>query len=47
MEEIKRAGKAKSIGVSNYLLPHAEATLAGATIPPAFNQIEFHPYLQR
>lgn len=47
MEEIKRAGKAKSIGVSNYLRPHAEATLAGATIPPAFNQIEFHPYLQR
>ncbi|EHK20638.1 uncharacterized protein TRIVIDRAFT_154427 [Trichoderma virens Gv29-8] len=47
MEEIKRAGKAKSIGVSNYLRPHVKATLAGATIPPSFNQIEFHPYLQR
>ncbi|GFP57218.1 NAD/NADP-dependent indole-3-acetaldehyde reductase [Trichoderma asperellum] len=47
MEEIKRAGKAKSIGVSNYLRPHVEATLAGAIIPPALNQIEFHPYLQR
>ncbi|KAL7919040.1 NADP-dependent oxidoreductase domain-containing protein [Trichoderma austrokoningii] len=37
----------KSIGVSDYLHPHVEATLVGATIPPAFNQIEFHPYLQR
>lgn len=47
MEEIKEAGKAKSIGVSNYLRPHLEATLDGAVVPPAFNQIEFHPYLQR
>ncbi|KAK1246387.1 hypothetical protein MKX08_000189 [Trichoderma sp. CBMAI-0020] len=47
MEEIKDAGKAKSIGVSNYLRPDIEATLSRATTPPAFNQIEFHPYLQR
>ncbi|KAK6224098.1 hypothetical protein LQW54_000245 [Pestalotiopsis sp. IQ-011] len=47
MEDIKRAGKAKSIGVSNYLRPHIEATLNGATDPPVLNQIEFHPYLQR
>lgn len=46
-EEIKDAGKAKSIGVSNYLRPYVEATLSRPTTPPAFNQIEFHPYLQR
>jgi diketogulonate reductase-like aldo/keto reductase len=33
--------------VSNYLISHREATLATATIAPAVNQVEFHPYLQR
>ncbi|KAK4159039.1 NAD/NADP-dependent indole-3-acetaldehyde reductase [Cladorrhinum sp. PSN259] len=47
MEELKILGKARSIGVSNYLRPHLEATLKGATIPPALNQIEYHAYLQR
>jgi diketogulonate reductase-like aldo/keto reductase len=47
MEKVKRAGKARSIGVSNYRQPHLEATLATATIPPSINQLEFHPYLQR
>ena len=46
MEAVQKSGKAKSIGVSNYLRPHLEATLEIATIPPAINQIEFHPYLQ-
>lgn len=47
MEELKTSGKARSIGVSNYLRPHLKATLKGATIPPALNQIEYHAYLQR
>lgn len=47
MQKLKTAGLAKSIGVSNYLRHHVESTLAGATIPPVLNQIEFHPYLQR
>ena len=47
MEEVKESGKAKSIGVSNYLDKHLKATLATAKIPPSINQIEFHPYLQR
>ncbi len=47
MEAVQRSGKAKSIGVSNYLRQHIEATLKVATIVPAVNQIEFHPYLQR
>ncbi|MCJ1477308.1 hypothetical protein MMC13_005979 [Lambiella insularis] len=47
MEQIKKEGKAKSIGVSNYLESHLEATLKTATVPPCVNQTEFHPYLQR
>lgn len=46
MESIKRSGRAKSIGVSNYLTRHLKATLETAVVPPAINQIEYHPYLQ-
>ncbi|KAL8692178.1 MAG: hypothetical protein Q9224_004012 [Gallowayella concinna] len=46
MEKVKADGKAKSIGVSNYLVPHLEATLKTATVTPSVNQIEYHPYLQ-
>ena len=46
MEEVKKSGKAKSIGLSNYFVPHLEATLKVATITPSINQIEYHPYLQ-
>lgn len=46
MEKLKESGKARSIGVSNYLQNHLEATLKTAKTPPSVNQIEFHPYLQ-
>jgi len=46
MEKVKEAGLAKTIGVSNYLPSHLSTTLETAKIPPAINQIEFHPYLQ-
>lgn len=46
MEAIQAAGKAKSIGVSNYLQEHLEAIFKTAKVKPAINQIEFHPYLQ-
>ncbi|WQF81746.1 Putative aldo/keto reductase, aldo-keto reductase, NADP-dependent oxidoreductase [Colletotrichum destructivum] len=46
LEAIKESGRAKSIGVSNFLQPHLEAILKTAKIPPAINQIEFHPHLQ-
>ena len=46
MEAVKESGKAKSIGVSNYLRPHLEATLRTAKYVPVMNQIEYHPYLQ-
>lgn len=46
MEGVKKSGKARSIGVSNYYKHHLEATLETAIDPPAINQIEYHPYLQ-
>lgn len=46
MEAVRAAGRARSIGVSNYLAAHLDAVLATARSPPAVNQIEFHPYLQ-
>lgn len=46
MEAIKDSGRAKSIGVSNYLQEHLDPILETARIRPAINQIEFHPYLQ-
>jgi len=46
MEELKAQGLTKSIGVSNYHPEHLDLLLETATIPPAVNQIEFHPYLQ-
>ncbi|KAK0634532.1 NADP-dependent oxidoreductase domain-containing protein [Bombardia bombarda] len=46
MEAIHQSGRARSIGVSNYLQEHLEPVLATARTPPAVNQIEYHPYLQ-
>ena len=46
MEQVAASGKAKSIGVSNFLKPHLDAILKSAKVRPAINQIEFHPYLQ-
>ncbi|KAI9368634.1 NADP-dependent oxidoreductase domain-containing protein [Aspergillus egyptiacus] len=46
MERVKEAGKARSIGVSNFLQNHLETILQSAKIPPVVNQVEYHPYLQ-
>lgn len=46
MEAIHASGKAKSIGVSNFLQKDLTAILRTAKVIPAINQIEFHPYLQ-
>lgn len=46
MEELKSAGLARSIGVSNYLPKQLDWILETAKTPPSINQIEFHPYLQ-
>ncbi|TDS07519.1 aldo/keto reductase [Sphingobacterium paludis] len=43
MEELQAAGKIKTIGVSNFWPEHLDALLETARVPPAINQIEFHP----
>ncbi|SJL00492.1 related to aldo-keto reductase YPR1 [Armillaria ostoyae] len=45
MEEVKKEGLTKSIGVSNFRVQDLEEVLEVATIVPAVNQIEFHPYV--
>lgn len=45
MEKLPATGKVKAIGVSNLSVPYLEKLLAEATIVPATNQIENHPYL--
>ena len=46
LERIKAEGRARHIGVSNFLVPHLEELLATAGEPPAVDQIEIHPFLQ-
>lgn len=45
MEQIFHSGRARSIGLSNHLVHHLEELLQEATILPAVNQMELHPYL--
>ncbi|KIJ69012.1 hypothetical protein HYDPIDRAFT_172509 [Hydnomerulius pinastri MD-312] len=45
MEEAKKAGLTKTIGVSNFTADHLNDILEVATIPPAVNQVEAHPYV--
>ncbi|NUS72828.1 MAG: aldo/keto reductase [Corynebacteriales bacterium] len=45
LETIKKDGRVRSIGVSNFLIPHLERLMAETDIVPAINQIELHPRL--
>jgi 2,5-diketo-D-gluconate reductase A len=45
LEEFQRDGRARSIGVSNFQVPHLERLAAECETVPAVNQIELHPYL--
>lgn len=47
MEALYKAGKAKAIGVSNYLEHHLDDLLKEAEIVPTVNQIECYPYLSQ
>ena len=44
-ERIYAEGRARTIGVSNFQIPHLERLLAETEVVPAVNQIEAHPYL--
>lgn len=47
LERLYAEGRVRAIGVSNFMPRHLDALLAGATVTPAVNQIEFHPgYMQ-
>jgi len=45
MEQIYNSGRAKSIGVSNFLINHLKDILNDCKIVPSINQMEFHPFL--
>ena len=47
MEKILEDGKAKAIGVSNFMIHHLEELFAETEIVPAVNQVEFHPFLNQ
>ncbi|MDR6613744.1 MULTISPECIES: aldo/keto reductase [unclassified Leifsonia] len=47
LEKIYASGRAKAIGVSNFLVPHLEKLLANTDVVPAVNQIELHPAHQQ
>ena len=44
LEEFRRDGRARSIGVSNFQIDHLEQLAAETGTVPAVNQIEAHPY---
>jgi len=46
MEKIYESGRAKAVGVSNFTPQHLGRLAAEATVPPAVNQVEVHPYLR-
>ncbi|HWO43184.1 MAG TPA: aldo/keto reductase [Candidatus Eisenbacteria bacterium] len=45
LETLRRKGKARSIGVSNFTIRHLTELLGATETVPAVNQVEFHPYL--
>ena len=45
--ELREAGLARSIGVSNHLVPHLERIVAATGVVPAVDQIELHPAYQQ
>ncbi|KAG1760296.1 NADP-dependent oxidoreductase domain-containing protein [Suillus occidentalis] len=45
MEECKREGLARSIGVSNFGVGHLLEIMEGAQVLPTVNQLEIHPYV--
>jgi 2,5-diketo-D-gluconate reductase A len=47
LERFQAEGKSRSIGVSNFLVPHLERILAEGSIVPAVDQLELHPAYQQ
>ena len=47
LETLLADGKVRAIGVSNFMPDHLDRLLSVATVVPAVNQIEVHPYFQQ
>lgn len=47
MVEIAASGRARAIGVSNFLIPHLERVIDETGVTPAVNQIELHVDFQQ
>ena len=47
LENLLADGKVRAIGVSNFMPQHLEGLLGQASVIPAVNQIEVHPYFQQ
>src|SRR4051794_10793462 len=47
LEQLLADGKVRAIGVSNFMVDHLTQLLDKATVVPAVNQIEVHPYFQQ
>ncbi len=45
LEALHREGVLRAIGVSNYSVRHLEELRAHAEVPPAADQVEFHPFV--
>jgi 2,5-diketo-D-gluconate reductase A len=45
LQEFKQQRRARSIGVSNFQVPHLQRLARESEVTPAVNQIELHPYL--
>jgi methylglyoxal/glyoxal reductase len=43
--ELRKQGKCRSIGVSNYTIAHLEELMAHSEVHPSVNQVEFSPFL--
>lgn len=47
LERLYEQGRARAIGVSNYMLPHLQELFANCQVQPMVNQIELHPFCQQ
>jgi methylglyoxal/glyoxal reductase len=43
--ELRKQGKCRSIGVSNYTIAHLKELMAHSDVVPSVNQVEFSPFL--
>jgi diketogulonate reductase-like aldo/keto reductase len=47
LETLLADGQVRAIGVSNFMVDHLRTLLDAATVVPAVNQLEIHPYFQQ